>query len=121
VVDASVVVDWLLRTETLPDDVLELHAPTAIDYEFQAALRRRVRLGQINSADAGDALEAYFTLVITRHDAEHVYSRMWDMRENISTYDAAYVALAEALDIPLMTTDHGLARAAGPYCQVAPL
>jgi predicted nucleic acid-binding protein len=45
---------------------------------------------------------------------------MWDMRDNISTYDASYVALAEALDIPLMTTDHRLARAAGPYCQVAP-
>jgi predicted nucleic acid-binding protein len=121
VVDASVVVDWLLRSATAPNDSTELHAPSAIDYEFQAALRRRVRLGQLDSRGGADALEAYFALVITRHDAEHISSRMWDMRENISTYDAAYVALAEALDIPLLTTDLRLARVAETYCEVQTL
>jgi predicted nucleic acid-binding protein len=90
-----------------------------IDYEVQSAVRRRVLLGQLAPATAREALAAFGLLEITLHPAHAFAERMWDMRENISTYDAAYVALAEALGIPLMTGDHRLARTAGLYCDVA--
>jgi predicted nucleic acid-binding protein len=86
----------------------------------QSALRRRVLLGQLAPVTGREALAAFGLLEIMRHPAHAFAERMWDMRENISTYDAAYVALAEALGIPLMTSDRRLARTAGTYCEVAP-
>jgi predicted nucleic acid-binding protein len=77
-------------------------------------------LVQLAPATARQALGAFSMLQITRHKIEPIAERMWDMRDNISTYDAAYVALAEALDITLMTRDRRLARAAEIYCAVAP-
>jgi predicted nucleic acid-binding protein len=78
-------------------------------------------LGQLAPATARQALDAFSMLQITRHQIRPIAERIWDMRDNISTYDAAYVALAEALDIPLMTSDRRLARAAEIYCEVTPL
>jgi predicted nucleic acid-binding protein len=115
-------VEWMRSGNTAAiDDSVELHAPTVIDYEFQSTIRRFARLRMIPAEKAVEALRVFTSMRVVRHPAERFYSRMWDMRDNISTYGAAYVALAEALDIPLMTTDQRLARAAGPYCQVAPL
>ena len=84
-------------------------------------MRRRVVLGKLAPETARQALIAFSMLQITRHQVEPIAERMWDMRDNISTYDAAYVALAEALAIPLMTSDRRLARAAEAYCEVTAL
>jgi predicted nucleic acid-binding protein len=89
-----------------------------IDYEFQSAMRRAVRLGGLPAATAAAALRAFAGLNLVRHPAARLASRMWDMRDTVTTYDSAYVALAEALDVPLMTADRRLARAASMYCAV---
>lgn len=92
-----------------------------IDYEFLSGIRRHHRVGELDAVQAEDAIAALSGLNITRHPAHRLVERMWDMRENITTYDASYVALAEALDVPLMTADQRLARAASRYCEVVPI
>lgn len=100
------------------DDVVELHAPTVLDYEVQSGIRRYLRLGMIDAVDAADTLRAFNEMTFHRHPADRLFSRMWDMRDNISSYDASYVALAEALSVPLVTADKRLARAADIYCEI---
>ena len=128
VVDASVVVAALLSSsgagararERLRLDQ-DLHAPHLLDVEVTAALRRRVRMGQTTERHAERALTDLANLAAFRWDHEPLLPRVWQLRDNVATYDACYVALAELLGAPLITTDAALSRAPGISCTVEAL
>lgn len=123
VVDASAVLDALLNDgaarRTLA--VEDLHAPHLIDPEVASGLRRRVGAGQLTPALGSGALDAWRRLGVTRYPAIGLLDRVWALRENVSSYDACYIALAELLDCPLLTADARLARAPGPRCVITVL
>ena len=122
VVDCSALFDSLVLsrstrlTATIGEG--ELHAPALIDYEFLAALRRHVGVGQLGASAATDKLESFGQFALERHSIEMLRPRIWMLRHDLTAYDASYVALAEALGIPLLTSDLRLARAASRYCDV---
>jgi predicted nucleic acid-binding protein len=92
-------------------DGQHIHAPHVIDLEVTQALWRFVRAGTVAATQAAAALDAWRSLAVTRHAHDSLLSRIWVLRENITVYDAAYVALAELLDAPLITCDEKLASA----------
>jgi predicted nucleic acid-binding protein len=119
VLDTSAAVELLLvlperspLVERLDTDA-ELHAPHLIDVEFVHALRGLVQRGKLERERADGTLEDFRSLAIIRYPHELLVPRMWELRENLSGYDAAFVALGEALDIPVVTADSRLARAGG--------
>lgn len=122
VVDCSVMVDALITRESNATSGLlaehDLHAPHLIDYEFVSAVRRLVSGGALPPNIAREAIELWRGLEIQRHPAAATMQRIWDLRLNLSAYDAAYVALAEAMDAPLFTADKRMASAASRYCDV---
>jgi predicted nucleic acid-binding protein len=121
VIDCSAIMDVLLGAGTDAEktfDGTRLHAPGVIDFEVASTLRRLVRMEAIAPNAARDVLDQWATLDIARHPAEQLLVRMWDLRHNFSAYDASYVALAEAMDAPLLTADKRMALAASPYCDV---
>jgi predicted nucleic acid-binding protein len=120
VLDASALLEILLRTplaERLMDRALDaserMHAPHLLDVEVTQVLRRLVQRKEIAAARAEQALEDLAKLVIERHEHQSLVSRVWQLRDSISAYDGVYVALAEALDAPLLTCDAKLAGAHG--------
>ena len=125
VCDASVVVAVLCRTgSTALDESFEsaieggLHAPHLLDLEVASALRRRVAHKAVGLEIATAGLRSLAELPIHRYSHTGLLNRAWTLRENISIYDAAYVALAEAIDAPLLTTDARLARSAADLIEV---
>ena len=125
VVDASVVVAALLSAggagararERLRLDP-DLHVPHLLDVEVAAALRRRIRLGQTDVTVATQALADLTDLAALRWDHEPLLRRVWELRDNVTPYDAVYVVLAEVLDATLVTSDARLSRAPGLTCHV---
>jgi predicted nucleic acid-binding protein len=119
VVDTSAVLSVLLGRPEVPgptDRVRsdgDLHAPHLLDVEFQHALWRLVRTGAISDDRAFDALTDLADLAIVRYPHVLLADRMWELRHNMTAYDAAFVVLAEALTVPLITCDARLARAPG--------
>jgi predicted nucleic acid-binding protein len=99
--------------ERISDPALALHAPHLVDVEVAQALRRYVREGDLETAAAVSALEDLRSLDLMRHAHEPLIGRVWALRENLTAYDATYVALAEALDALLLTCDGRLARSPG--------
>lgn len=97
--------------ERLADE--ELHAPHLVDVEVLHALRRLVRLHHLSADRASDARADFADLTIVRYPHEPLADRIWELRNNLSAYDAAFVALSEALDVPLVTSDGRLARTNG--------
>lgn len=95
-----------------------LHAPHLIDSEVASALRRRVAAGELSSDDGRRVLHVWSGLGVTRYGVNVLLRRVWELRENLSAYDAGYVALAEALDCTLVTADRRLSRAPGPRCPI---
>ncbi len=89
---------------------MTLHVPEVIDLEICQALRRYVRLGGLETERARATLELFGQLDLTRYSHEPLLSRVWELRRNFTAYDAAYVALSEALGAPLLTADQRLAR-----------
>lgn len=120
VLDASAVVELLLGTELghlvaarIADPTQALHVPHLVDVEVSHALRRYVHSGDLDRASARAALAVLHELDVERHSHEPLLDRVWALRDNLTAYDAAYVALAEALDATLLTCDARLARAPG--------
>lgn len=89
----------------------DLEAPHVVDLEFLQSLRRMVRQGELNADRAGDVRTLFGRLPLTRYPHEPLTNRIWELRENLSAYDAAFVALAEILGAPLVTCDAHLAAA----------
>jgi predicted nucleic acid-binding protein len=96
----------------------QLHAPHLIDSEVANGLRRRVAAAQLSAADGWSALNAWRSLGITRYPVFALLQRVWELRDNLSAYDASYVALAELLDCTLLTADRRLSRAPGIRCSI---
>ncbi len=86
------------------------------DAEVANGLRSIVGRGQASEGDAADALDTWVRLGIERWPVMPGLARIWELRANLSSYDAAYVALAEALECPVVTADSRLAAAPGPVC-----
>jgi predicted nucleic acid-binding protein len=120
VVDASAALSALLNSgparHALADQ--QLHAPHLIDTEVASGLRRHV-FGQRLTADAGwAALDTFRRLGLRRYPGSSLLHRVWDLRDNLSAYDACYVALAELLRCDLLTADARLSTAPGIQCAV---
>lgn len=126
VVDASVVVPALVSTSGVGASARELMAvhlehvaaPALLDVEVSSALRRLERSGDLPSATAEGGVGLLEGLRIDRFQHGTLLKRMWELRHTVTPYDAAYVALAEYLDAPLVTLDSRLAKASGPRCDV---
>lgn len=120
VVDASAALSALLNAGAarLALGSQQLHAPHLIDPEVANALRRRVATGQLSVAIGWSALDTFRHLGMKRHPAVSFLHRIWELRDNLSAYDASYVALAELLACPLVTADARLSRAPGVRCPI---
>lgn len=120
VVDASAIVAKLLRTARSDaiDTAEDLHAPHLCDLEIVAALRRRLRSGEITVERAAEAVADYVSLRLVLHTHRPLLPRCLALSENFTPYDASYVALAEALGAPFLTLDGRLARAVAAFTEV---
>lgn len=120
VVDASAAISALLNAgparQALGEE--QLHVPHLIDTEVVNALRRGVASSRIEPGDAWTALDRWRRLGMWRYAVFHLLERVWELRENLSAYDASYVALAESLDCSLLTADPRLGRTPGLRCAV---
>lgn len=124
VVDASVLVVALAddgpsgdvaRARLRPES---LAAPELIDLEVASVLRRQLAKGRVDARRAELALRDLLAIPIDRAPHAPLLGRCWQLRDSVTVYDAVYVALAEALGVPLVTADARLARAAGPRCVI---
>lgn len=127
VVDASVLVSLLAGAEhagwaqaqlTASGRHRRIWAPHVIDAEVGHSLRRRVAARQLHADDAGEALDDLIRMPLRRVAHLGLLDGAWALRENLSFYDALYVSLAERLDVPLLTLDGPLARAAEACTEV---
>lgn len=112
VLDASAAIEWLLQSDKgMQVDSLmaangdDLHAPHLFDLEIAQVLRRLVMAGKVSAAHGGEAIEVVGHLSCERYPHELLLSRVWQLRENFTAYDAAYIALAETLGATLVTCD----------------
>ena len=122
VVDASVVLRLLLHTGARGTDVRavvtgqDLHAPHLLDVEVASGLRRLIASNALTAGRATAALGDLAALGLDRYPHLPLLPRVWQLRANLSAYDACYAALAETLQCQLLTSDRGLATAPGPRC-----
>lgn len=124
VIDASAMIELLLDTELgreVGERVLaerSRHAPHLLDVEVAQVMRRYVSANQVKAPRAHEALEDLSDFPLTRHAHTVLLERVFDLRHNLSAYDAVYVALAEALGATLLTCDRALAGAPRLHAQV---
>lgn len=124
VVDASVLVVALADDGTDGDSARarlrgeRLAIPELADLEVASVLRRQIRAGALDDRRAGLALDDLAALPAQRAPHRPLLARCWELRDNLTLYDAAYVALAEAMHAALLTGDRRLARAPGPQCPI---
>ena len=120
VVDASAALSALLSAGPARAALGEeqLHAPHLIDSEVASGMRRQVAAERVGAAAGWNALDAWRRLGVTRYPAHVLLDRVWELRDNLSAYDATYVALAEALDCALLTADNRLGQAPGLRCPI---
>jgi predicted nucleic acid-binding protein len=116
VADASAVLEVLLNTEEAPElgrrlfaEGETLHAPQLIDLEVLQVLRRYAGNSEIGRVRNTQALQDYLDIPLKRYPHKPLLPRIWELRHNFTAYDAAYIALAEALEAPLVTRDRALA------------
>lgn len=95
---------------------VRLVAPHLMPVEVVSLMRRAVSAGQFSAHEAVMAAQDLGMLSVEYHEPVPVLERIWELRANVTAYDATYVALAEVLDAPLVTLDRRLARASGPRC-----
>ena len=125
VLDASAVIELLVDSERgrLVDRHLEeadgrAHSPGLLDLEVAQVLRRWEDAGGLGPTRGRATVEILADLPIRRHPVRALLPRVWDLRANLTAYDAAYVALAEALACPLVTFDRRIAAAPGHDARV---
>ena len=125
VVDASALLEFLLQTSLgarvearLFRQEDELHAPHLLDVEITQGLRRLVRTGEVSSGRADEAIADLTDLDLHRHPHLDLLGRAWKLRDNISAYDAMYVALAGAIEATMVTCDGPLAKAPGHRARI---
>jgi predicted nucleic acid-binding protein len=95
-----------------------LHAPHLIDVEVAQVLRLYAAKKEIDGKKGSAALDSLSIFPLHRYPHDLLLPRIWELRNNLSAYDAVYIALAEALDAPLLTRDHRLAAAAGHRARI---
>jgi predicted nucleic acid-binding protein len=120
VLDASAVLEWMLQmpaAERIESRIYSrdqtLHAPHLLDVEVIHILRRMVRQQNISETRADEAIRDFADARIRLYPHRFLLPRIWEMRHNVSAYDAAYIALAEALGATLVTRDARLASSSG--------
>jgi predicted nucleic acid-binding protein len=126
VLDASAVVEWLMGSARGDAVVAELrrdpdglfYAPDLLDVEVVQAFRRLARIGVVSASRAGAAVALLEELPIERRPALALLPRVWALRDNLTAYDAAFIALAEALGCPLVTCDRRCGGPAGAGVEV---
>ncbi len=124
VIDASVLAVALLDDgpdgDTVRSRLLgeQLAAPSLIDLEVASVWRGLARAGHLDPRRVGLALDDLHDLPIQRVEHTPLLARCWELRDNLTIYDAAYVALAEALQATLLTGDRRLATSTGPRCTI---
>jgi predicted nucleic acid-binding protein len=125
VVDASALLEALLRTPVataverrLFDPQETLHAPHLVDVEVAQVIRRYAANGELDSERGRFALADLADFPLFRYPHDFLLPRVWDLRNNLTTYDAVYVALAETLEAPLLTRDRRLAGTTGHHAKV---
>ena len=120
VVDASAALSALLNDGSARSALAgeQLHAPHLVDSEVANGLRLMVAAGQLAADSGWTALDAFRRLGMTRYPVFSLLDRVWELRDNLSAYDASYVALAELLDCNLLTADARLSRAPGIRCSI---
>jgi predicted nucleic acid-binding protein len=120
VVDASAALSAILNDgparEALGAE--QLHAPHLIDSEVASRLRRRVATAEMSAEAGWMCLDTWRRLGMTRYATYPILDRVWELRDNLSSYDASYVALAELLDCSLLTADRRLGRAPSIRCPI---
>jgi predicted nucleic acid-binding protein len=118
VVDASAALAALLDAGPAREALerQQLHAPHVVDVEIASGVRRLVAAGRVGGEAGWTVLDAWRRFGMTRYPVHSLLGRVWDLGENVSAYDACYVALAELLDCTLLTADARLARAPGLRC-----
>ncbi|HEX2592763.1 MAG TPA: type II toxin-antitoxin system VapC family toxin [Rhizomicrobium sp.] len=125
VLDASAAIEILLGTEigarwrdrTMSQEAV-LFAPHLIDIEVMSGLRRMASSRVASAVDVNGAVQNFDDLRIERYSHSVLLPRIWELRQSISAYDAAYVALAEILDLPLLTGDAKLSRSQGHLAKI---
>jgi predicted nucleic acid-binding protein len=125
VLDASALLEFLLQTPLgtrvearLLRDEDEFHSPHLVDVEVTQGLRRLVRAGEVAPGRATEAIADLADLDLHRHPHLDLVPRAWKLRESVTAYDAMYVALAEALDAPIITCDAPLAKSPGHHARI---
>ena len=127
VVDASVlapvVADGGIDGDTFRDRLRgeAIAGPDLLRVEVMAVIRRQAAASRLTSAQAGRAIDALLDLPITVYPTASLLRRVWALRANVTAYDGCYVALAEALDCPLLTADIRLTKAPGITCVIETL
>jgi predicted nucleic acid-binding protein len=125
VIDASAILELLLNTSTgskvaallsRPDETI--HAPHLLDIEVTQVLRRYALAGDLDGNRGNQARDDFDSLPIERYPHGPLLERIWQLRDSLTAYDAAYVVLAEALDVRLITCDARLSRSHGHGARV---
>ena len=125
VVDASAVMEDPLQTDRaqqIEERILSagetLHAPHLLDLEVAQVLRRYCASGEMAPERGQEAIDDFSDFSINRYPHHLFLKRIWQLRHNMTAYDAAYIALAESLAVPLLTCDARLAAAPGHSAEI---
>jgi predicted nucleic acid-binding protein len=113
---------WTLGASTIKQRLFRrgesLHAPHLVDLEVAHAVRRLAANGLVEQTRAFQALQDHADIRMFKYPHHDLLTRIWELRHNLTAYDAAYIALAEMLDAPLITRDKAFASSTGHNVQI---